>query len=316
MVKINRKEYEILKGLDNEWKWVARDKNGSLFAYLEKPLKDPYSRDWGLTGDEWFLIKEILFHFIQWEDEEPHNIQELIQEYEKYKKASDYFKVNIKNVNQSMLDDLLTESEETESKKDKTWAMNQVNNLDGVRVKGSFADFTTIPKDKAIRIISDMDEPETLSEEWLDENKCSWMNLKTNGYSIPVEKLQNLLVQNKEEVDQAYKYGYEKGIELMEVMNMVYEDGEFVERMKPIISVKDKQGNVYTMPSETSTCILEITYSTSYYQFEVQDTVEHDDGTITWSQKTIIVPINTDNWVDFLAVDENEIGEIVEELEE
>ena len=86
--------------------------------------------------------------------------------------------------------------------------------------------------------------------------------------------------------------------------------------MKPLLAVKDIEGNVYTMPSETSTCILEITYSTSYYQFGVQDTVEHENGMITYPQKTIIVPINTDNWVDFLAVDENEIGEIVEELEE
>lgn len=85
--------------------------------------------------------------------------------------------------------------------------------------------------------------------------------------------------------------------------------------MKPIISVKDKQGNVYTMPSETSTCILEIHYSTSYYQFEVQDTVEHEDGTITHPKKTIIVIINKDNWVDLIAVDENEIGELVEEIE-
>ena len=86
-------------------------------------------------------------------------------------------------------------------------------------------------------------------------------------------------------------------------------------RMKPLIAVKDKQGNVYTMPSETSTCILEVHYSTSYYQFEVQDTVEHDNGTIMHPQKTIIVLINKENWVDLIAVDENEIGEIVEELE-
>ena len=85
--------------------------------------------------------------------------------------------------------------------------------------------------------------------------------------------------------------------------------------MKHLIAVKDKQGNVYTMPSETSTCILEVHYSTSYYQFEVQDTVEHDNGTIMYPQKTIIVLINKENWVDLIAVDENEIGEIVEELE-
>ena len=86
--------------------------------------------------------------------------------------------------------------------------------------------------------------------------------------------------------------------------------------MKPLIAVKDSEGNVYTMPSETSTCILEIHYSTSYYQFEVQDTVEHEDGTIIYPKKTIIVIINKDNWVDLIAVDENEIGELVEELEE
>lgn len=82
--------------------------------------------------------------------------------------------------------------------------------------------------------------------------------------------------------------------------------------MKPLVAVKDRKGNVYTMPSETSTCILEVTYSTSYYQFEVQDTVEQEDGTITYPKKTIIVPINTDNWVDFLAVKKSEIGELVE----
>ena len=86
--------------------------------------------------------------------------------------------------------------------------------------------------------------------------------------------------------------------------------------MKTLLAVKDSEGNVYTMPSETSTCILEVTYSTSYYQFEVQDAVEHEDGTITYPKKTIIVPINTNNWIDFIAVKESEIGELVEELEE
>ena len=82
--------------------------------------------------------------------------------------------------------------------------------------------------------------------------------------------------------------------------------------MKHLIAVKDNEGNVYTMPSETSTCILEITYSTSYYQFEVQDTVEQEDGTITYPKKTIIVIINKDNWVDLMAVSVNEIGELVD----
>ena len=87
--------------------------------------------------------------------------------------------------------------------------------------------------------------------------------------------------------------------------------------MKYLIAVKDNEGNVYTMPSESSTCILEVSYSTSYYQFTVQDVITGEDGETLYPEKTIIVPINEDNWVDFLAVKESEIGELVtEELEE
>ena len=82
--------------------------------------------------------------------------------------------------------------------------------------------------------------------------------------------------------------------------------------MKPLIAVKDSEGNVYTMPSESSTCILEVHYSTSYYQFEVQDTELSDDGALYFPKKTIIVPINTDNWVDFIAINGKEqIGELL-----
>ena len=86
--------------------------------------------------------------------------------------------------------------------------------------------------------------------------------------------------------------------------------------MKTLIAVKDNEGNVYTMPSETSTCILEVHYSSAYYQFEVQDTELRDDGALYYPKKTIIVPINESNWLDFLAVKESELGELVEELEE
>ena len=58
------------------------------------------------------------------------------------------------------------------------------------------------------------DEPETLSQEWIDENKVSRIdNLRkmTTSDVVTVEKLKNLLVPNQEEVDRAYKDGYEKG---------------------------------------------------------------------------------------------------------
>ena len=89
MPKINYEEHEVLKELDDKWEWIARDKNESLFAYSEKPPKDNHSRDWGFTGDEWHLIGEILFQFIQWEDEEPYNVAELIEDYEDSKEYKD-----------------------------------------------------------------------------------------------------------------------------------------------------------------------------------------------------------------------------------
>lgn len=83
MPKINKEEYEVLKSLDDEWRWIARDGIGnSLYAYLIKPYKR--SKRWididgGLTFEQ---VDKILFQFIKWEDEEPYNIQELIEEYE------------------------------------------------------------------------------------------------------------------------------------------------------------------------------------------------------------------------------------------
>lgn len=81
--------------------------------------------------------------------------------------------------------------------------------------------------------------------------------------------------------------------------------------MKPLLAVRDKNGEIYTMPSDSPKCILEVHYSTSYYQFVVQDHVVDDEGNETFPQKDIIVPLNTDNWVDFIAVKEHEIGSIV-----
>ena len=86
--------------------------------------------------------------------------------------------------------------------------------------------------------------------------------------------------------------------------------------MRTLISVKDSTGNVYTMPSNTSKCIIEIHYSTSYYQFTVQDVITGEDGEELYPEKAIIVPINENNWIDFLAVKESELGELLEELEE
>lgn len=86
MAKINREEYKVLKGLDEVWKWIAResdgDYGGDLFAYSEEPFKKRDIGRWNYGG--WFhSIDNHLFQFIQWENENPFSIAELIEEYEK-----------------------------------------------------------------------------------------------------------------------------------------------------------------------------------------------------------------------------------------
>ena len=88
MPKINQEEYELLKGLDDywKWKWIARDfaglDNENLFLYSEKPYKDYNTKVWSTDDNRAFLIFEQPFQFIQWGDENPYNIAELIKEYE------------------------------------------------------------------------------------------------------------------------------------------------------------------------------------------------------------------------------------------
>lgn len=54
--------------------------------------------------------------------------------------------------------------------------------------------------------LNQLDELEVLSQKWIDDNKEMYLI-----NAVPAYKLQNLLVPKQEEVDQAYKDGYEKG---------------------------------------------------------------------------------------------------------
>ena len=75
LTKINQEEYEVLKELGDEWKWIARDKDGEAFIYEYKPYKiaSLWNFDDGVHDP---LRHDNHFQFIQWEDEEPHNIAE------------------------------------------------------------------------------------------------------------------------------------------------------------------------------------------------------------------------------------------------
>lgn len=79
--KLSHDEYVILKNMRKECKWIARNIKNSLQLYLEKPTKDDY--EWyEKEGYMVFAGYDHLFQFIKWEDEEPYNIQELLEEYE------------------------------------------------------------------------------------------------------------------------------------------------------------------------------------------------------------------------------------------
>ena len=196
MPKINQEEYEVLKALDDKWKYLAR--NNMYGAKLEVHTSRPYK----MTDSHWsngdmtleLLGGEHLFQFIQWEDEEPYNISELIEEY-LYDNRPKLF---IDGQEQSF--EFIEESEETEVKtlesiREEIW--EEMLRLEDKR-KDQWADIKYQTLREVLQKLGHLDEPEVLSQEWIDENKSSWTKLKIDGYYIPVEKLQNLLVPKQE----------------------------------------------------------------------------------------------------------------------
>lgn len=58
-----------------------------------------------------------------------------------------------------------------------------------------------------------------------------------------------------------------------------------------LFRVVDADGEVYTMPSDTPKCILEIHYHSTGYDFIVQDYFIDKDGKENYPEKTIFVPL-------------------------
>ena len=136
MPKINREEYEVLKELDDKWKWIARDGEcNSLNVYSVKPIKVHSQWDYmdvgykhaGLTKEE-----NKMFQFIQWEDEEPYNIAELIEEYES--------EAEVKNLE---------------------WLKEEIGNMPYTRLKRvGMEGYVAINKSGVFELINQLDEPE------------------------------------------------------------------------------------------------------------------------------------------------------------
>lgn len=81
--KLTDDEKVILRNIDKEYKWLARNKDFDLYVFTGKPVKkDDY---WGCGDkdycDRMYIFKH-LFQFIKWEDEEPYLIEDLLKEQE------------------------------------------------------------------------------------------------------------------------------------------------------------------------------------------------------------------------------------------
>lgn len=75
-IKLTKFEYEYLKVAKKEgFNFIARDNDGCVFLYRNRPWKDELS--WDYSG-KFMIVFEELFKFVKWADEEPCNIDEIL----------------------------------------------------------------------------------------------------------------------------------------------------------------------------------------------------------------------------------------------
>lgn len=82
MIKLTEDEKVILRNIDKRYRWIARDGDGNLFIYREKPIqiitKWVSSEALGFPSE--LTAFSHLFQFIKWEDKEPYLIEDLLKE--------------------------------------------------------------------------------------------------------------------------------------------------------------------------------------------------------------------------------------------
>lgn len=79
-IKLSDAERVILENIDKHYKWITRNEDDVLYAYIERPVKrEDY---WLNTATKYALHLELfshLFQFIKFENTEPYNIEELLK---------------------------------------------------------------------------------------------------------------------------------------------------------------------------------------------------------------------------------------------
>jgi hypothetical protein len=75
MKKFTNDEKAIARNIDEEYKWIARDRDGELCIYEGKPEKE--ASRWISNDYEYLCYFNHLFPAIKWEDEEPTRIRDI-----------------------------------------------------------------------------------------------------------------------------------------------------------------------------------------------------------------------------------------------
>ena len=69
----------FFKCIDKKYKWIAKDKDGEVCIYINKPKKEDVSWDNFSLYKPLDIIKDSLFDEILWEDEEPVYIDDYVE---------------------------------------------------------------------------------------------------------------------------------------------------------------------------------------------------------------------------------------------
>lgn len=77
--KFSQETLNFFKCIDKKFEWIAKDKDGEVCIYINKPKKEDVSWDNFSLYKPLDIIKDSLFDEILWEDEEPIRIDDYVK---------------------------------------------------------------------------------------------------------------------------------------------------------------------------------------------------------------------------------------------
>lgn len=80
-IKLSKLEYDILKYLSDNTRhmYIVRNKRGDIYLYDLEPEKSRSGNWWEGRGVHVMVMFNKLFQFVQWEDEKPTSIKEVLE---------------------------------------------------------------------------------------------------------------------------------------------------------------------------------------------------------------------------------------------